>query len=150
MGSKRYFPRDSPELFRQHSSVFSKAAQILFGILLVVTILDVTGGQWTVLQTIAWGRMIVDYSRQTSLKQAVQQTFDGQHPCKMCKGIEKARESEKKQEAPQVVLKREFFYERSVFFIVPPNHFWLQTIPDFVLSPESHRPPVPPPRCLLV
>ncbi len=48
----------------------------------------VMGGHFAVVQGVAWTQMILDYSQSTgSIKQAVSDTFDGKHPCKMCKRI---------------------------------------------------------------
>lgn len=41
------------------------------------------------MQVVAWTGMIVDYSRGNSLSEAVAMTFDGDHPCRMCKEIRK-------------------------------------------------------------
>ena len=45
--------------------------------------------------------MIVSYSRDGSFTEALSKTFDGQHPCCMCKMIQKGRADEKKQESQQ-------------------------------------------------
>ena len=59
------------------------------------------GLHWALLQTVAWTGMLVSYSRDGSFKQAVAKTFDGKHPCPLCKVIEKGRAEEKKQEQQQ-------------------------------------------------
>ena len=56
------------------------------------------GGHWLVLQSVAWGRMLVDYSRNASLSTAIEQTFDGEHPCPMCTQIKKGRTAEQQSE----------------------------------------------------
>ena len=57
----------------------------------------VAGGHWTVLQTVAWAEMLHGYSQRTgSLTVAVEQTFDGRHPCALCRGIEAAKSKEHK------------------------------------------------------
>ena len=129
--------------------VISKIPQVLLRVLLAVTILDVTGGHWLVLQTVAWSQMIVKYSRTAPIKQAIRQTFDGAHPCELCHGIEKARQSEKKQDAQQVVLKREFLCEASEFFLNPPSHFRPMTFLAQTPSARDDRPVLQPPRSLL-
>ncbi len=42
--------------------------------------------------------MIVSYSRDASLSEAVSKTFDGQHPCGLCKVIQKGKAEQKQQE----------------------------------------------------
>jgi hypothetical protein len=61
------------------------------------------GLHWAFLQTIAWTGMIISYSRDASFSEAVSKTFDGEHPCPMCKVIKKARAEEKDQQQKQQV-----------------------------------------------
>ena len=70
------------------------------------------GGHWAALQTVAWVRMSIDYTVATgSVRQGLAQTFDGEHPCELCRqikvGVEKERREEgqkpgKEQEAGKV------------------------------------------------
>lgn len=50
-----------------------------------------------VLQVVAWSRMLMDYSSEEGLARGMAMTFDGQHPCKLCKAIAK---SQKERDAP--------------------------------------------------
>ena len=59
------------------------------------------GLHWALLQTVAWAGMVISYSRDASLKQAVSMTFDGEHPCPLCKAIKKGQAEEKKQDGQQ-------------------------------------------------
>lgn len=57
----------------------------------------IAGGHWSVLQTVAWAEMLREYSQRTgSLTAAVEQTFDGQHPCALCREIRAAKSRERK------------------------------------------------------
>ena len=49
------------------------------------------GGHWALVQTLAWGTMMVNFSKQGSVREAVAKTFDGEHPCALCKKISKAK-----------------------------------------------------------
>lgn len=49
--------------------------------------------------------MVVKYSEEGSFKEALDKTFDGQHPCKLCKVVREGKEAEKKS-GPQVDLKK--------------------------------------------
>ncbi len=69
---------------------------LLIGMLLVSM-----GGHLAVLQTVAWSRMLVDFSATDSLTVAVGKTFDGAHPCGLCKVVKQTKETEKK-DAPLV------------------------------------------------
>lgn len=59
------------------------------------------GLQWALLQTVAWTGMMVSYSQKSSFREAVKMTFDGKHPCPLCKVIKKARAEEKQKEEKQ-------------------------------------------------
>ena len=67
-------------------------------LLVFIILVAVTGGQWAVLQSAAWAGMLVNNLRTQSLADAVTRTFDGQHPCPLCKAIESGKKSEKKSE----------------------------------------------------
>ena len=92
---------------------FRLSRWLLIGMLFVAI-----GGHWAVLQTVAWATMIVDYSKNAPLTEAVQKTFDGQHPCQICKGIQKSRQSEKKSNALELTKKIELFDQQIANFCV--------------------------------
>jgi hypothetical protein len=77
----------------------------------LIAVLAAGGGHWTVLQTFAWARMLVEYSAQNSLAEAVEMTFDGKHPCPMCLKIEKGRKQERRQPMNVEVRKFDLFCE---------------------------------------
>ena len=71
-----------------------------FGYALIALALFLTaGGHYALLQTVAWTTMVNDFSRTGSLSMAVEKTFDGRHPCSLCKKITKARSTEEKTPA---------------------------------------------------
>jgi hypothetical protein len=57
---------------------------------------------WALLQTLAWTGMILKYSRNASFPVAIAKTFDGRHPCALCKTIQQGRAEQKKQDQQQV------------------------------------------------
>ena len=50
-----------------------------------------------VLQVVAWTGMIVSYSQGRTVSEAVRMTFDGEHPCPMCKAIKKQQTEQPQQ-----------------------------------------------------
>lgn len=61
-----------------------------------LAVFSISGGHWAVLQTIAWGQMLWDYTELTgSLVDGARMTFSGQFPCTMCHAVDegKSRES---------------------------------------------------------
>jgi len=51
-----------------------------------------------VLQMTAWTGMVVVRSQDRSVAEAVETTFDGKHPCRLCHAIDAGQEEEKKPE----------------------------------------------------
>jgi len=65
--------------------------------LLIATLFVSLGGHLSLLQTFAWGNMLVDFSRTASLKEATSKTFDGDHPCSLCKVVKETRKQDDKK-----------------------------------------------------
>jgi hypothetical protein len=118
--------------------------------LLLVALLSATGTQWLVLQSIAWSAMLLDYSRHAPLAEAVQQTFDGEHPCTLCKNIERGKKSEKKNAATVVANRLEFFLSSNSVLMFRGHSAWKQNPRDFLSDARFEQPPVPPPREALI
>ena len=74
-------------------------------VMMALALFLVAGGHWAMLQGVAWVTMVHDFSRDASLTQAVEKTFDGKHPCAMCKKIAKAKNSEASGEKTPVTVK---------------------------------------------
>jgi len=55
------------------------------------------GFQWTLLQSVAWTVMLLDRSTQMDWVQAIETTFDGHHPCALCKVVLQGRDNQQKQ-----------------------------------------------------
>lgn len=112
----------------------------------VVLLVLATGGQWFLLQSLAWVQMTVNYAQTDSFSTALQKTFDGKHPCALCKLVKrgKAAEREHGQTAPQT--KFDFHLMTGSCGLVPPRplrHF-TPLLADAVLRAEA--PALPPPR----
>jgi len=114
--------------------------------LIVAALFLAIGGHWALLQTVAWASMIVDYSRNGALTEAVEKTFDGQHPCVICQQIQKGRQSEKKHEAVQLIKKIELFNQRTAELVYPSTSSSSVTTRAFLVEARWDAPLVPPPR----
>lgn len=90
--------------------------------------------------------MIISYSKTQPFAEAIGKTFDGHHPCKLCKGIDKARRSAKKTESKSEIEKLNLLCARDWITIQPPALFDLTLCPDILLPTGSDAPPLPPPR----
>src|ERR1700747_2529192 len=104
------------------------------------------GGHWIGLQSIAWASMVVNYSQHCSITKAIEHTFDGEHPCDLCKHINKARDTEKKQDSQSAVAKTDLICAvRHIDLLTPLIHF---NYPESVSALQSGfgLTPYPPPR----
>jgi hypothetical protein len=126
--------------------VFARCGKFLVIAALVMT----TGAHWAALQTIAWTTMLAANLSTDSLTEAVTKTFDGEHPCPLCKAIAAGKKSEKKSETIAPALKMEFPMMANTLLLNPPAQFAELPVPDFFAEPLSAKPPVPPPRSLPV
>jgi len=54
------------------------------------------GLDWCAFQTVGWAMMFVEHSKHVPFKQALAQTFDGQHSCAICHAVQARKKAEKK------------------------------------------------------
>lgn len=72
-----------------------------------VALFIVAGGHWGAMQTMAWAGMLWNHTQADgSLLSGAKKTFDGKHPCKMCKSIKVAKEKESTVPVTVVALKK--------------------------------------------
>lgn len=126
-------------------TVFARLSRYL----IVVALAGSIGLHWALLQVVAWTGMVVSYSQDGTITQAVAKTFDGQHPCKLCRQIAKEQQTEKKAECKVELAKLEFSYAATGFIFTPPTGFWEMSAPQPDARLLIQPPQVPPPRCLL-
>ncbi|HZV34152.1 MAG TPA: hypothetical protein VFB72_06200 [Verrucomicrobiae bacterium] len=115
-------------------------------LLLILALLAAADGHLAALQSVAWAKMFADNARIDSFSQALEKTFDGKHPCRLCKCIARARQQEKKSTVQFEIKKLEFLRETVAFVIVSPNHFFFLDDRQDNFSSLIQSPPVPPPR----
>jgi hypothetical protein len=114
--------------------------------LLIAAVLAATGTHWLVLQSVAWTTMLASNLHTTTFTQAVERTFDGRHPCCLCKQIAKSKQSEKQSDLQVEYKKLEFPYTRFVFVFSSPTFFWKTAALTENAVALSRPPPTPPPR----
>jgi len=106
------------------------------------------GLHWSFFQVVAWAGMVISYSQNAPLTEAVAKTFDGQHPCKLCKQIAKSKRSEKKTDCKSELKKLEFPCARVCFIFQAPSSFSEVRAANDDADLLNHAPAVPPPRTL--
>ena len=119
----------------------------------LVALLGMSGGHWLALQSAAWVRMLVEFSRSDSLSIAIIKTFDGRHPCSICLKVRAGLHEQQQQEKKNPPLKIEKLPECTWQFrqltasplpaspTAPSTPFASAFYLDFTESP-----PTPPPR----
>lgn len=133
---------DSYGSFLRLPAVIPRIAKIL----VVFALAGSIGLHWVLLQMFAWAGMVVSYSHDGPVTEAVAKTFDGQHPCKLCVQIAKSQRSEKKTGLTFKIGKLEFRYASAVFVFQPPILCWETRPLDDIARVRSLPPPGPPPR----
>ncbi|MEM9237049.1 MAG: hypothetical protein AAGB14_09730 [Verrucomicrobiota bacterium] len=113
--------------------------------------LHLCGGHFGVLQLVAWGQMLVEYTGEKGLIRGTIETFDGEHPCDLCRSI-----TEAKQEQPPLERTRSGGLEIKNLLIPetsslappksqdPPLAYHLPPLPGHSLV--FYLPDTPPPR----
>lgn len=116
--------------------------------LLLLSVLVTANLHLPALQVVAWARMLVEYSHNRSLSEAVEMTFDGEHPCPMCQSIEAAATNQADTTALDSASSPQPLYAPA------PATAWIHTLvplarlnlPTTASVHTAHQPPVPPPR----
>lgn len=113
--------------------------------LLIFLAFWITGGQWMLLQSAAWIHMVRDYSQTESLCQAFSKTFDGNHPCPLCRLIEKEKAAQNSQKVAPTIQKYSFlpipFALLEITLFSKPNLFYNHPPPHKLFSEPLSPPP---------
>jgi hypothetical protein len=126
--------------------VFKRLSKIF----LVVALAAMLGAHWALLQTVAWTTMLADNLHSGSFHEAVAKTFDGRHPCCLCKAIAAGKQSEKKTELSFQSQKLEFPPLNENFTLIAPSQFRLLTLENSSAKSLAQKPLQQPPRGFFV
>jgi hypothetical protein len=118
-------------------------------VLLIIAMLSATGTHWFVLQSVAWSSMLAAHLRDGSFTDAVQKTFDGRHPCGLCKQIAKGKQEEKNSELRSEWKKVDLVCDRQTMIFCAPHQFRLAPVFESAAPAAAREPPVPPPRGII-
>lgn len=116
----------------------------------VIALASSIGLHWAFFQSVAWMGMVISYSQQAGFQQALVKTFDGKHPCALCKEIARDKQSERKTTFPLELKKFEFLCVQARFVFTAPAEFWYLRGTEDCLRSVVQPPPTPPPRAGLV
>jgi hypothetical protein len=90
--------------------------------------------------------MAISYSQCAPLSEALRKTFDGDHPCELCKVVQNGRKAAQKQSLSKLETRLDFLLTQSPPLLYPPPPV---VIPASTVRNENLRidpPPTPPPR----
>jgi hypothetical protein len=119
-------------------------------IFLVLALVAMLGAHWSLLQTVAWTTMLADNLCTHSVKEAVVETFDGKHPCCLCKAIAAGEKSEKKTEFSFQSQKLEFPPLAEKIILISPSQFQLLPLENSSAKSLAQKPLLQPPRGFFV
>jgi hypothetical protein len=123
--------------------VFARVGKVLVVVALAATL----GAQWTLLQAVAWTAMLADNLRTHSISESVARTFDGKHPCPICKAIAAGKKSEKQNAVALQMQKLEFPPVKENPALFAPSDFQLlPMLTNFPPDSSTQKPLTPPPR----
>jgi hypothetical protein len=112
----------------------------------VLALVMAIGGHWALLQSAAWLGMAVNFSKTDSVSIALQKTFDGKHPCPLCRIVKAGKASEKKQDLPKLETKFEFLTNAGSCELFPPKSIRHFTPASERVEAVRAAPLLPPPR----
>jgi hypothetical protein len=112
------------------------------------------GGPYSVVQLYAWANMLVTYSQETSISEAVVDTFSGEKPCHLCEKISEVKSSDSSNQNPEPVqLSQKLFQDFFAPTLVGLHAPFSSPLPpiDFPALADAHDcaangPLAPPPR----
>jgi len=104
------------------------------------------GGHWGIMQSVAWGKMMYDFSQESTFWTAVSKTFSGDNPCDICRFVADGKKQEQSQQMVQSKIK---------FDLINQDVHWALERPD--IAPDQQNgitfawlalgpPDFPPPR----
>lgn len=128
--------------FRFNLLVRFKLVNTVLAVCLALSI----GGHWVLLQSVAWMGMAVTYSKtSSSFGEVLSKTFDGKHPCGLCKFVQEGKAADEKHDIHNVETKLDCCQFEDPEFYFPPatqQPIFLAT----AFYDHLEAPPVPPPR----
>jgi hypothetical protein len=116
-------------------------------VLMLLVLFAAAGGHWMALQSFAWTRMLISYSQQGQFAEAMAKTFDGKHPCSLCKEIAQEKSKEKSSDRAVSVDHIAAFVAPAVVTVVRSEGItWMLEIPQQESELRAEQPLSPPPR----
>lgn len=113
--------------------------------LVLIAAVQILGGHWAVLQSVAWAKMLVEYAQSDSIRNAITKTFDGEHPCSLCHTVSDGRQKEEKKAAATTVAKLDAVLAPAVQTPAVRVAVWSYPPWQMTENVRESAPPTPPP-----
>ena len=98
------------------------------------------------MQSMAWAGMAIRFSQEAPLAEALRKTFDGEHPCKVCKLVKEGRQAEQQQTLLKVETKLELCLAAAMSLPQAPAQVRVPPAGSILFQLRSEPPLTPPPR----
>lgn len=118
----------------------------LYRLVVVLLLIIAVGAHWTLLQSVAWVSMAVSFSQDSTVKDALTKTFDGQHPCAICKLVKDGKSAEQKEQAQKPLNKIDLMTVSLPSALVHPAMPAVASAKASSYLPPIESPFLPPPR----
>ena len=125
-------------------SMFRRLARLVVIVAICVSI----EAHWAALQSVAWATMLVEYSQHATLKNAIAQTFDGAHPCDLCKHVAAGQQLPKKSNTLKLQIKPDLMCTARRIVLWPRSCEIEFPGATLLASDQDFSPPTPPPRLI--
>lgn len=112
----------------------------------VVLLACVVGLHWALLQVFAWTGMVLRYSSDYGIREAIVRTFDGHHPCALCLAVKAGRAAERDREAVVSSARWEAVVPASEVVLIFIADGFTPSGREVDGSPRFYPPPKPRPR----
>jgi hypothetical protein len=115
----------------------------------VFSLVATLSAHWALLQSVAWTSMLASNLGSCSFRDAMFMTFDGHHPCPLCKAIAAAKKSEQKNQITYEQQKLDFPPIDGGLVLIAPSRVEISSANTFAES-ILQKPLTPPPRGFFV
>ena len=111
----------------------------------LIAAVQILGGHWAVLQSVAWAKMLVEFAQNESLPSAIAKTFDGEHPCSLCHTVKDGRQQEEEKASTIAVAKLDAVLAPVVRIPAARVAIWAYPPWQMAANVRASAPPTPPP-----
>jgi len=115
--------------------------------IVVIALIFTVGAHWAFIQSVAWLGMTVSYAQKAPLVEALAKTFDGQHPCEICKFVQEGqKKTEHENPFQKLDTRLDLVFQGQQTLLYSPSLAPLEFFGIALWTSRNDSPPLPPPR----